>query len=652
MIERLRRAGLTVAVSALFKAPTLIALTQSLVAHEACDAPTNLIMSDSTTITPEMLPLITLSQTDIDRIIQCVPGGVSNIEDIYALTSLQEGILFHHLLATEGDPYLLISLMAFETRELLNKYLDAMQMVVDRHDILRTAVLHENLSMPAQVVWRKAPISITELQLDPFNGPISDQLKLKLDPRQHRIDITQAPLMRYTVAQDADGRWILAELLHHLISDHTTLDTLSVEIKAFMDGQGHTLPSPQPFRNLITQAKSGRSQEDHERFFKEMLMDIDTPSLPFGLKDVHGQGDNVTKSRLRLSQDLNDRVRRQAKELGVSVASLCHLAWALVVSHTSGEDRVVFGTVLFGRMNSGQGADSVMGLFINTLPLRVDLTGLVRESVLQTHERLASLLDHEHASLALAQRCSSVPQGTPLFSTMMNYRHNAVSSDKTWSPTGIEYLYSQERTNYPLTLSVEDNGVSLGLTAEVAQPFSSIQVCGYMQQALESLTFALERAPDMITHELNILPENEREILLRTWNTTLQDYPADLCIHHFVEQQAERTPQATALVFNGQSLTYFELNERANRLAHHLIELGVQPDSLVAICVERSFAMIIGVLAILKAGGAYVPLDPAYPKERLAYILEDSAPTIALADTVGRAALSKTKKDLQNVKGD
>ena len=639
MVERLRRIGLTFAVSALFKTPTLSALVQSLDVHKPREAPTNLIMSHTTTITPEMLPLISLSQMDIDYIVNLVPGGVSNIQDIYSLSPLQEGILFHHLLATEGDPYLGISLVAFENRELLDKYLDAIQMVVNRHDILRTAMMHENLSTPAQVVWRQASLSVNELQLDPSNGPISEQLKQRLDPRKNRIDITQAPLLRSTMAQDLDGRWVLAQLLHHLISDHSTLDTLFTEIQAFMDDQGHTLPSPQPFRNLIAQAKSSHSQEDHERFFKNMLMDIDAPSLPFGLKDVQGLGDNVTKLYRPLPQDLNDRLRRQAKQLGVSVASLCHLAWAQVISHTSGEERVVFGTVLFGRMNAGRGTDSAMGVFINTLPLRVDLTGTVRESVYQTHERLASLLDYEHASLVLAQRCSSVPQGTPLFSAMLNYRHNAAPSDTTSMAAGMEHLESHERTNYPLALSVEDSGVSLGITAEVVLPCSPIQVCGYMQQALESLVSALEHAPDTLTRELTIIPRDEQELLLRTWNTTQKDYPADLCIHQLFEQQVERTPQATALVFNGQSMTYAELNTHANRLAYHLVDLGVQPETRVAICVERSIAMIVGVFAVLKAGGAYVPLDPAFASERLLDIVMDANPGILVADDHGKKAL-------------
>ncbi|KAG0002656.1 hypothetical protein BGZ65_002456 [Modicella reniformis] len=284
-----------------------------------------------------------------------------------------------------------------------------------------------------------------------------------------------------------------------------------------------------------------------------------------------------------------------------------------------------------------------MGLFINTLPLRVDLNGNVHESVLRTHARLASLLEHEHASLVLAQRCSNVPQGTPLFSSMLNYRHNAPSSEETSNNSGIEHLQSTERTNYPLSLSVEDFGTELGLTVDVVRPFDPERICGYMQQSLQSLAEALDHAPDMVVHDLEILPLEERRLLLQTWNETQQDFPSHQCIHHFFEQKVEQTPQATALVFMDQSLSYSELNERANRLAHHLIGLRIQPDTLVAICVERSFGMIIGVLAILKAGGAYVPLDPTYPKERLISILEDARPRIALVDNVGLAILKDAK---------
>ncbi|KAG0043448.1 hypothetical protein BGZ83_011399, partial [Gryganskiella cystojenkinii] len=643
MISRLNSLGHLVSVRTLFESPILSALARSLNQYVNIVAPPNAITLGSRRITPEMLPLIELEQADIDRIVELVPGGAANIQDIYALSPLQDGIFFHHLKAKNGDPYILYNLMSFNSKGSLDRYLGALQQIVNRHDILRTAFVWQNTSMPAQVVWRQAQLSISEHHLDPAAGPIATQLKQMFDPRSHRMDLTQAPLLRFAFSQESDDRWILIELLHHLISDHSTLETMQFEAQAIYKGHIDTLPPAQPYRNLIAQARLGLTQEHHERFFKEMLVDIDTPSLPFGLTDVHGDGIQITEAERMLSQDLNNRIRTQARRLGVSVASLCHVAWAQVIARTSGEQRVVFGTVLFGRMQAAGSTDRAMGLFINTLPIRVDLDqDSVEDSVRATHTRLAALLEHEHASLALAQRCSSVGTGIPLFSALMNYRHNLPTSDDDIKVYGMEYLGSDERTNYPFGISMDDYGTSLGFSVQVVQSLDAGRVCDYMHEALHSMTKALERTPTMPVAQLEVLPTDERRMLLKDWNAAEEDYPDQHCLHQLFEQQVDRTPDAIALVHGDQSLTYSELNLRANSLAHRLIALGVKPDTLVAICVERSFAMIVGILAILKAGGAYVPLDPYYASDRLKDILSDAAPTILLADHAGRDILSET----------
>ncbi|WP_387468318.1 amino acid adenylation domain-containing protein, partial [Photorhabdus sp. RM323S] len=642
MIEHLRHLGLKLAVRDLFQTSVLSSLAQTLGQYQAVPVPANVITPDTTTLTPTMLPLIGLTQADIDRIVWQVPGGMSNIQDIYALSPLQDGILFHHLLANEGDPYLLTVQMFFEDRALLDRYLAAVQQIINRHDILRTAFVWQGLSVPAQVVWRQATLSVTELTLDPVEGPVSEQLNRRFDPRHYRLNLSEAPLLQFVIAREADGRWFLLELQHHLIGDHTTQEVMHHEIRAYLTGQAAMLPAPLPFRNLVAQARLGISQEEHTRFFTEMLADVVEPTLPFGVEEVHRDGSQVTEYHQMLSVELNSRLRRQAQQLGVSLAALCHLAWAQVLSRISGQENVVFGTVLFGRMASGEGVESGLGLFINTLPLRLDIDNTpVRESVQQAHTRLAGLLAHEHASLALAQQCSGIDNASPLFSALLNYRHNDVSAISDEWISGIEFVGGQERTSYPFVLSVEDFGGSLGLTAQTVQPFVPERICGYMQQALESLAEALEHTPDMSVRALEILPETERTLLLTTRNVTETAYPETLCIHQLFEQQAEKTPDATALVYEEQTLSYAELNIRANQLAHQLIMLGGEPDQLVAICVSRSLAMVVGILAILKAGGAYVPLDPAYPGERLTHILTDAAPAIILADETGRTALGE-----------
>ena len=207
--------------------------------------------------------------------------------------------------------------------------------------------------------------------------------------------------------------------MHHLTSDHTTFEIIVEEILTCQKGQAEHLPQPQPFRNFIAQARLGITKEQHETFFRNMLGDIDEPTAPFGLTNTLGDGTNILESNLRLNDTLAQRIRECAKVLGVSPASLFHLAWAQVLSITSGRQNVVFGTVLFGRMQGGSGSDRMLGLFINTLPVRIDINDdSVQNSAKRVHSLLIELLAHEHASLALAQRCSGVASGMPLFTAL------------------------------------------------------------------------------------------------------------------------------------------------------------------------------------------------------------------------------------------
>ncbi|KAF9983985.1 hypothetical protein BGZ75_004431 [Mortierella antarctica] len=634
MIGRLHRLGLSLSVRTLFDNPVLSVLAASLSQHhESPEAPANIITKDTTTITPALLPLIDLSQDDIDHIVSLVPGGVANVQDIYGLSPLQDGILFHHMMATQGDPYLLVGCVAFDNRALVDRYLAAFQKIVDRHDILRTAVVWENVGSPAQVVLRQAALSITEHSLDPADGSIVDQLRQRYDARKHRIDLNSAPLCRFVMAQDTDGRWIVLQLLHHIVGDHSTMDVVEEEIAAILNGRADSLPAPQPYRNLIAQARMGVSAEEHETFFRKMLHDVDTPSLPYGLSDLHGEGGNITQARTMLSQDLNDKLRGYAKRLGVSLASLCHLAWAQVIAATSGQKQVVFGTVLFGRMQGGSGSDRAMGLFINTLPLRVDVEDIsVMESVRRVQTDLASLLEHEHASLALAQRCSSVPAGTPLFSAILNYRHNAAPVKEARADTGMEVIGGNERDNFPLGLSVEDFGTALGLTTQVVEPYDPSRICGYMQQALQNLAHALEHTPESPLQSLSVLPTEEHELIVQTWNMTDTPYPNERCINQLFEDQVEKAPHAIAVVHEESSMTYCTLNNRAARLAQKLDRLGVRRGDHVAILLERSFELIIAQLAILKVGAAYVPIDIKAPVDRQVYIVSDSGAKLLITD--------------------
>ncbi|MDU8418594.1 condensation domain-containing protein, partial [Pseudomonas syringae] len=377
-------------------------------------------------ITPDMLPLADLDQAGIDRVVASVPGGLANIQDIYALAPLQEGILYHHLAADEGDPYVLQMLFAFDDRECLAGFAAALQSVVERHDILRTSVVWEGLEQPVQVVWRNAKLSLEEVAIDPLDGDVLTRLRERFDPRHYRLDIGQAPLMRIAYAEDTPHQRLVGMLLfHHLALDHTSLEVVVEEMQASLQGQIEQLPAPVPYRNHVAQARLGISQAEHEAFFRDMLGDIDEPTLAYGIPDVQGDGSGIEEVNQLLDSQLSSRIRSIARQLGVSAASLAHLAWAQVAGRVSGREEVVFGTVLMGRMQGGNGADRALGMFINTLPLRISVgSQSALAAVKVTHQRLSALLGHEHASLSLAQRCSGVPSSLPLFSTLLNYRHS------------------------------------------------------------------------------------------------------------------------------------------------------------------------------------------------------------------------------------
>ena len=648
VLEWMRRSGLQGDVRALFTTPVLCELAGTIgQGDDFVEVPANLIPPGCERITPDLLSLVDLTQDQIDRIVEAIPGGSSNVQDIYPLAPLQEGILFHHLMGGEGDPYLLWGQIGFADRGVLDRYVAALNAVIARHDILRTAVVWDGLPEPVQVVWRHAPVVMEEVDLDPEAGDIAQQLKTRFDPRHYRIDVRTAPLRRLFIAHDpVKGRWVMMQLFHHLSTDHTAQEVIQAEIRAHLSERLSELPAALPFRNFVAQARLGVSRQEHEAFFGQMLGDVEDPTAPFGLMDVRGDGSGIGEAHVGLDSSLAKRLRDRARALGVSAARLFHVAGGLVLARSSGQQDPVFGTVLFGRMQGGEGADLALGLFINTLPVRIRLGEIgAEQSVLKTHQLLAELLHHEHASLALAQRCSAVPAPAPLFTSLLNYRHNRPpAKGKGEGPRafeGIRFLGDEERTNYPVTLSVEDSGEELGLTAQTLLPLDPTRLCAMMNRALEQLVDALESNPTQPVGRLDVLPAEERRKLLVEWNATEAEYPKDKCIHQLFEEQVARDPEAVAVVYEDESLSYGELNERANRLAHHLGTLGVKPDAPVAICVERSLEMVVGLLAILKAGGCYVPLDAAYPAERLGFMLKDAAPAIVLTHAAARASLEQ-----------
>lgn len=646
MMEELRQKGFSIPARNVFQSSTLAelarALTQTTV--EQIEPSPNLIPYRCGLITPRMLPLVQLDEDQIEGIALSVPEGAVNIQDIYPLAPLQAGMLFHHLLDDQdADTYVVSTVLSVCSRKRLDELISALQGVINRHDVLRSAVLWEKLPQPVQVVYRHAELPVEEIAWN-SDFDLKERVWHGISPERQGIDVRRAPLMRLQVASDPRSeQWYALLHLHHLIDDDVSLRVLISEVVAHLDGRAESLPTPVPYRNHVAQGLAYARTHSTEAFFRKKLGDIYEPTAPFGLLDVHGDGSRNDEARQALECGLGNRLRRLAQRLRVGVATLFHAVWALVLAHASARDDVVFGTVLLGRFQGYNGSKRVVGMFVNTLPLRLRIQDVsARELVEQTHRELAELLEHEQAPLAIAHRCARIAGSGALFSATLNYRHCVPDADADWaSAAGIEVLAHRNRTNYPCGLSVDDLTNGFLLTVQTDRRVDPQRVIGYVQTATRSLVEALEQDSQTPAMALPIVPKSEHYQLIRGFNLTQRRVPNKL-VHVLFEDQARRTPDAIAVACEGHSLTYSELNGRANQLAWYLRVMGVGPDRLVALCIERSLSMVVGLLGVLKAGGAYVPLDPTDPAERMLHVLHDAQPRVVLTHEVQKSRLPPT----------
>ncbi|MFC3573272.1 amino acid adenylation domain-containing protein, partial [Streptomyces yaanensis] len=628
LVEWLRVRGVSVSVRALFVSPTPAGLAAASGAV-AVVVPENLIPDGAQVITPEMLPLVELTEAEIQTVVAGVPGGAGNVADVYPLAPLQEGILFHHLLADGGqDAYVLPMVLEFDDRSRLDGFVGALQQVVDRHDVFRTSLVWQGLREPVQVVWRSAELPVTEMSLDTDStDPAADLISaIGLS-----MDLQRAPLLDLHVAEVFGGRWLGLVRVHHLVQDHTAMDVVYDEVRTILAGRAEELPEPLPFRDFVAQARAGLDTGEHDDFFRELLAGVDEPTAAFGVSDVRGDGSGVVRAGRPMDAGLAARLREVARRLGASPATVMHVVWSRVLAVVSGRDDVVFGTVLFGRMNAGASADRVPGLFINTLPVRVRTSELdVLDAVTAMRGQLAGLLEHEHAPLALAQRASAVPADEPLFNTGFNYRHNTGGvRDESGGAgfEGVREVFSRESSTYPLTILVDDDGDGFDLAVDAVGPIDPQAVTGMLHAAVAALVPALEHALDggarVPLSALDVLDADDRRRMLVEWNDTAAKVPSATLPELFAAQVA-RTPEAVAVMSESESVTYAELDVRANRLARYLAGLGVGPESVVGLCLPRGVDVIVAMLAVSKAGAAYLPIDPEYPAERIAFMLADA----------------------------
>ncbi|RWZ77518.1 non-ribosomal peptide synthetase [Streptomyces albidoflavus] len=648
LLDRLRAEGVRVDMRTLFTAPTPARLAAAAGA-EPVWLPEGTVPPDATRLTPDMVPLAGLTEDELRTVTDTLPDGVAGVADIYPLGPLQEGLFFHHRLhagsdtadgTDGGDPYVVRYVLAFDTPQALDSFLAALVQVIDRHDVLRTSLAWRGLPHPVQIVHRHAALPVTETDLGEGPDPVERLLAHDDEP----LDLSRAPLMdARTATEPGTGRRLLALRMHHITQDHTTLDLVLREATAVLAGRGGTLPAPRPYRDFVGRALLSTPAEEHSAYFGRLLGDVTEPTAAFGILEGRGDGSDVTEHRTVLDAPVAARLRAQARRAGVSAATVLHVVWSRVLAAVSGRDDVVFGTLLLGRTQSGEGAGDVPGLFINTLPVRARTAGTDVGGALDAmHHQLAELMVHEHASLAAAQRAGGVRAPAPLFTAVFNYRHNASGGPGTVLPPGTELLAFRERTTYPLLVSVDDDGRALAFDVQAAAPLDPALVTRLLHATTERVVDALEHAPGTSLADLDVLPDAERHRILTEGNGTGHS-DADRTLVDVFADRAAATPQAVALTYDHdgapEELDYAGLDARANRLARHLIGRGVGPEDRVMLLMDRSPDLVVALLAVLKSGAAYVPVDPDQPAERIAHLYADAAPAAVLTSTAHAASL-------------
>ncbi|WP_143569680.1 non-ribosomal peptide synthetase, partial [Tenacibaculum agarivorans] len=630
LISHLQKHDLNITVRDIFATPTIAGISDSLSSSTAVyQVPANGITVDTERIIPTMVPLLDFEQDHLDKIVSSIEGDVSNIQDIYPLSPLQEGMYFHHLMSdkNEGDPYITPNLLSFTTKEKRSSFIEAMQFVINRHDVLRTAFINKGLPKPVQVVLREAKLSVEEITVEASKDVLSE-LKALTARRNQWLDVSKAPLIAIQTADDLQNdTYYLILLEHHLIMDHVGIEKIVSEIKSYVLEDVASLPEPALYRDFIGHTLHQQATNNSESYFKELLSAIDTPSYPFELSNIQVKASSIKESVVILPQTLSEKIRRVSTKMGMSPAVVFHAAYGLVVGKCSNTDYAIFGSLFSGRLQGSSATDS-LGLLINTLPFYIDFEGSIFEYIQEVKQRLQELLSYEQTPLSSIQGWSDISNEVPLFSALLNYRHSSRSleneEDEVFLSLGMKVLGGQERTNYPFGLSVDDYGVDFGLTAQIEESIESERILVYMQEALTQLLEGLETEQTTLVASLGIVSPEEEQEILEVFNATALAYPSEKTVVELFTAQVEKTPEAVAISFEGTTLTYAALDQRSNQLAHYLRDQGIQPDTLVGVCMDRSLELLVGILGVLKSGGAYVPIDSGYPEERIEYMLNDA----------------------------
>ncbi|WP_437528303.1 amino acid adenylation domain-containing protein [Sorangium sp. So ce726] len=601
---------------------------RALVAH--CLSP------DSGGYTPSDFPLARLDQARLDRLL----GAGRDVEDVHPLSPLQQGLLFHSLWEPGSGVYVEQVTCRLEGALDVDAFRRAWEAVVEHHGVLRTTFASEGADEPLQVVRRGAAL---EIELEDWRDAGAEEQRARMaarvdSDRARGFDLARGPLMRVALLRVGDEAHHVLWSHHHLVLDGWAASLVLQDAFAAYDalraGREVALSPRRRYREYIAWLRE-RDAGAEEPFWRGALSGF-SAATPLPLERVtaaegmSGHGATIVS----LSEAATARLQRFAQQHRVTASTLVQAAWALLLSRAARSDDVVFGITVAGRSAPLAGIDAMVGLFINTLPLRVAVpqAATVADWLRDLLRATTELGPHEHTPLAQARAFSAIPAGQPLFESLLVFE-NYPTDPRTQAGLpglGVRDVAFADQTNYPLTLAVLPGSqlqLRLSYDRQRFDEDAASRLLGLVEVALRQLV----SRPEARVGELSLLGELESRRVVTDWNATERAYPDERRVHELFEAQARRAPDAVAVIFDEKRLSYRELNERANQVAHALRKRGVGPDVLVAIAAERSVELVVGLLGILKAGGAYVPIDPDYPIDRIAFMLEDAAAPVLLS---------------------
>ncbi|GLW93516.1 non-ribosomal peptide synthetase [Actinokineospora globicatena] len=546
----------------------------------------------------------------------------SGLEDVLPLSPLQQGLLFHSEYGTETeDPYLVQFVLDLDGPLDPAVLRVAAQALIDRHANLRACFRRRKSGEVLAPVPREVELPWRELELNEseWDGVLAAD-------RAERFDLAQAPLLRVLLARLGEDRHRLLLTYHHILLDGWSTPLLARELFQLYTAKGDAskLPTVRPYKDYLSWLRA-KDADVARATWAEALHGVEEPTLLSPGADPSGSAEQTP---IALPDGLLDGLTALARSAGVTLNTVVQAAWALLLARTLGRQDVVFGATVSGRPADLAGVESMIGLFINTVPVRVrlDPAETVAALLARVQAEQARVMDHQHLGLADIQRTAGIGELFDTLTVFESYFVDTDALDRAEAATGLRVRAGETRdaTHYPATLVATGGALLLKYRPGLVDPDA-------LSARLVRVLTALVADPSAVVATVDSLSDSERDNLARAWNPTGQPGAAATIPARFAEQ-VTRAPDAVALVAGAERLTYAELDARSDRLARVLVERGARPGGIVAIGLPRSADLVVAVLAVLKSGAAYLPLDPGYPRARLDLMLADANPTLLVTD--------------------